>query len=213
MNHMTAGFLDELIKMGQVDSKAVPRMPPVAGGRPEYKASGSFKPDLPKIEHPGSLKMAKDLIPGGMAAGKKDEDFDPEQIRKGEKVELEHTPSKARAREIARDHLEEFPNYYTELDKMEEKLKEQKVATVLTLMKAADGAGGDEEAGKEEEEEHSPSKPPPPEIRAKIEEYLRTHNVKHDRDFHEFVESLGVSPHDAEPIAYQMAHAAAKEED
>ena len=100
--------------------------------------------------------------------------------------------NEAKAREIARDHLEEFPNYYTELDKMEEKLKEQKkVATVLTLMKAADGAGGDEEAGKEEEEEHSPSKPLPPEIKAKIVEYLRTHNIKHDRDFHEFVESLG----------------------
>jgi len=174
MNRMTAGFLDELVKLGE-------------GG--------------------------KDLIPGGMAAGKTDEDYDPEQMRMGQKVEMEHTPSKAKAREISRDHLEEFPDYYTELGKMEDKLKAQKVATVLTLMKSANGASGDEETGKEEEEEHSPSKPLPPEIRGKVEEFLRENNIKHDRDFHEFVESLGVSAHDAEPIAYQMAHAGAKEEE
>jgi len=153
-------------------------------------------------------KRAEDIIPGGKADNKTNADFNPKQLAMGKKVEMEHTDNPAMAQEIARDHLEEFPNYYTALDEMEAQLKAQKeqrkVATVLDLLKAAN----DEESGPEEKEENSPSKPLPPEIRAKIEEFIRTHDIKNDRDFHEFVESLGVSAHDAEPIVYQMAHRA-----
>jgi hypothetical protein len=45
------------------------------------------------------------------------------QIDKGIKVEREHTNSDAEAHEIARDHLDEFPDYYDRLDKMEKKAK------------------------------------------------------------------------------------------
>jgi len=41
------------------------------------------------------------------------------QLKKGIKVEKEHTNSKSIAREIAKDHLAELPNYYTKLNKME----------------------------------------------------------------------------------------------
>jgi hypothetical protein len=45
-------------------------------------------------------------------------------IRIGTKIEMEHTTSKKRARKIAIDHIEEFPNYYTKgLIPMEKKLK------------------------------------------------------------------------------------------
>lgn len=79
----------------------------------------------------GLLKRAQDndVIPGGKAAGKPSSEYSAEQIRMGVKVEKEHTPSKAKAEEIARDHLEEFPDYYTRLKKMEheaEKAKEKK---------------------------------------------------------------------------------------
>jgi len=43
------------------------------------------------------------------------------QLKKGTKVEREHTNSDAEAREIARDHLDEFPDYYDRLEKAEEK--------------------------------------------------------------------------------------------
>ena len=51
--------------------------------------------------------------------------IDPEQLKMGIKVEMEHTTSKAVAEKIARDHLREFPGkpYYTELLKMEDKLR------------------------------------------------------------------------------------------
>lgn len=41
------------------------------------------------------------------------------QLSKGIKVEQEHTNDLALAREIALDHLNEFPDYYDRLDKAE----------------------------------------------------------------------------------------------
>lgn len=47
------------------------------------------------------------------------------QLSMGEKVEMEHTDNKSLAHEIAMDHLDEDPNYYTKLKKMEnESIKE-----------------------------------------------------------------------------------------
>lgn len=65
----------------------------------------------------------KDLIPGGKAKGKSSKNYSAKQLRMGVKVEKEHTPDPAKAREIAKDHLEEFKDYYTRLDKMEAEAK------------------------------------------------------------------------------------------
>jgi len=43
------------------------------------------------------------------------------QLVKGIKVELEHTTDKQVAREIALDHLNEFPDYYDRLEKAEKR--------------------------------------------------------------------------------------------
>ena len=43
------------------------------------------------------------------------------QLSKGIKVEIEHTNDLALAREIALDHLNEFPDYYDRLEKAEKK--------------------------------------------------------------------------------------------
>ena len=70
-------------------------------------------------------KKAK-KVPGGKADGKKPSDFDPKEMEMGKKIEMEHTNDKGLAEDISMDHLEEFPDYYTELDKMEKKLKKKK---------------------------------------------------------------------------------------
>jgi hypothetical protein len=50
------------------------------------------------------------------------------QIRKGIKIESEHTSDKRKATEIATDHVSEFPDYYDRLKKMEIKAsKETKI--------------------------------------------------------------------------------------
>lgn len=53
-------------------------------------------------------------LPGGMADRHKVL-FDPEQLRIGTRVEMEHTNEPAIAREIAMDHLTEDPRYYDKL--------------------------------------------------------------------------------------------------
>lgn len=49
--------------------------------------------------------------------------IDLDQLRKGIKVEMEHTPDEAIAMKIAVDHLCENARYYIELEKMEAKLE------------------------------------------------------------------------------------------
>jgi hypothetical protein len=68
-----------------------------------------------------------DFFKQGRAAERKitDADVDAEELERGAKVELEHTDDKETARRIALDHLAEFANYYVELAKMEQKLKEE----------------------------------------------------------------------------------------
>lgn len=68
-------------------------------------------------------KCAADLVPGGRADKKPDADFSPEQLAMGKKVEMEHTDDPRLADEIARDHLTEFPDYYSRLKKMEDAAK------------------------------------------------------------------------------------------
>ena len=63
-------------------------------------------------------KRKIELIPGGLAS-KTHKTFDPEQLQKGIKVEMEHTTDPRIAREIATDHLTENPKYYDMLAKIE----------------------------------------------------------------------------------------------
>lgn len=69
-----------------------------------------------------SKSKQKDLIPGGLADKKKPEDFDPEDLKAGVKVEREHTSNPAIATEIAMDHLTEDPKYYKKLKRMEKSI-------------------------------------------------------------------------------------------
>lgn len=67
----------------------------------------------------------KERLKGGKADGKKITNYDLNQLIMGIKVELEHTSDKMTALEIAMDHLEEFPDYYTRLLKMEEEAEKE----------------------------------------------------------------------------------------
>ena len=75
----------------------------------------------------GFEKRAKESIPGGLSSGKTVADiarkhgvteaYIEKQIQAGMKVEMEHTTSRAVAREITMDHLWERADYYIELKK------------------------------------------------------------------------------------------------
>lgn len=49
--------------------------------------------------------------------------FNKTQLSIGKKIEMEHTNNPMKAEIIAKQHLCEFPEYYTALKKMEAKLK------------------------------------------------------------------------------------------
>lgn len=83
---------------------------------------------------PGIIKkvifsLLKDLIKFHDSVGKHndipDEEFDPDQLRMGIKVEREHTDDDRIAKKIAKDHLSELKDYYTRLEKMEEEGKRE----------------------------------------------------------------------------------------
>ena len=48
-----------------------------------------------------------------------DEEFDQKELKMGIDVEMEHTDNKMVAKAIAKDHLMELDNYYTQLAKIE----------------------------------------------------------------------------------------------
>lgn len=50
-------------------------------------------------------------------------DYLRKQLKKGMKIESEHTDDKEKQKEIAMDHIDEFANYYEELEGLEKKLK------------------------------------------------------------------------------------------
>jgi hypothetical protein len=84
------------------------------------KKSGKVRIQSLLIERKGYWKV-KDLVPGGLAKGLGDESFDKASLDEGTVVEMEHTSDAKVAREIARDHLVENPDYYKSLKKLESK--------------------------------------------------------------------------------------------
>lgn len=64
-------------------------------------------------------KRSGEILKGGLGDNKPDKDFNKKQIKEGIKTELEHTPNRQLAKEIAKDHLTEIPDYYSRLSKME----------------------------------------------------------------------------------------------
>lgn len=86
-----------------------------------------------------SMKMEKalaelakaDKIPGGLADKKKPEDFDPEALAEGIKVEMEHTSDRSIAQEIAMDHLTEDKDYYKKLKVIESDKPLKKQSDIL----------------------------------------------------------------------------------
>ena len=88
--------------------------PPMS--KPHWEARKRILENLLK----GIQSKKADNLPGGEADNTTDDEFDKDSLEEGIKHELEHTDDKDTAKEIAKDHLKEDPEYYTNLDKMHE---------------------------------------------------------------------------------------------
>lgn len=96
----------------------------------------NFDQEEKNQDNPAGIdKINTELITGGKADGKTEADIARhhnvtyEQIKKqmemGRKVEREHSTNPEIQKEISKDHLQEFPTYYTGLAEMEDKLKKK----------------------------------------------------------------------------------------
>jgi hypothetical protein len=82
----------------------------------------------------GHKKQTADILPGGAADNKPDSAFPKKELQKGKKHEREHTNNEQVAAEIAKDHLQEEPDYYKK--HAEEKEVNKEPAIIFQLRKA-----------------------------------------------------------------------------
>lgn len=123
-----------------------------------------------------------------------DKKFDPEQLEIGVQIEKEHTEDPAVAEQIAKDHLDEIPDYYTRLVQMEEEAK--KAMPKKSMMSEADI--------KKEEQEEAAAKPLTTADVMALRKFILSNDEVEDYDFHNKAESLGVNVHAAEEAMYQF---------
>lgn len=72
----------------------------------------------------------KEKLKGGKGDGKKDSEFDSHWLSVGIKVEREHTDDPEKAKEIAKDHLTEDPQYYKKLRRIEKSMHDEMMKSV-----------------------------------------------------------------------------------
>jgi Protein of unknown function (DUF5661) len=81
-----------------------------------------------KEEHQIDIKNFKDRIPGGVADGKPITNYDLGQLILGIKWERAHTnKDNMLALELAMDHLELIPDYYTRIERLEWECRSEKL--------------------------------------------------------------------------------------
>ena len=116
--------------------------------------------------------MKKDKINGGKAdkmsikdiADKHEVSIESikKQIEIGKKIEMEHVNDETLAKEISMDHLEEIPDYYTRLNKMEKEAKKELSLEAKKFMALAGIKEGDKKfltnESFSESKEEAPSK-------------------------------------------------------
>ena len=73
------------------------------------------------------IKDFRDSLSGGMADGKAITGYDLAELLTGIKFEMEHTRNSFIALEIAMDHLERIPDYYSRLRRLEREAVSDKV--------------------------------------------------------------------------------------
>ncbi len=80
-----------------------------------------------KENHQVDIKNFKDRIKGGLADGKAITNYDLAQLLEGIKYERQHTTDNLLALELAMDHLETIPDYYTRIARLEWECRSEKL--------------------------------------------------------------------------------------
>lgn len=92
-----------------------------AQGQPRNSGQAKFEEYRKAIRdaYRVDIKNFKDRLPGGIGDGKPVTKYQIKELLEGIKFEREHTSDMLLALEMAMDHLERIPDYYTRLLRME----------------------------------------------------------------------------------------------
>jgi len=97
----------------------------------------------------------KDKLKGGIADNIPDTKFNKIELKKGQEHEKEHTTDKSIAKEIAKDHITEDPQYYEKIDQIEGSSESKKKDALDRANKVGYNQQGQQHAGTVE---HKPIK-------------------------------------------------------
>lgn len=117
---------NDIIKIVTTDELADKLRNIIETGIDQNKSNEEIKNDILDNFIP-LISTAAELLEGGLGDDKPDWMFDPKQLQKGIEIEMEHTNDPEKAKEIAKDHLTEIPDYYTRLEKMEKSTEVENV--------------------------------------------------------------------------------------
>jgi hypothetical protein len=109
------------------------------------------------VDKDNGMKIIKKLyeienLIGGLGDGTSDKEFDKDELEKGTKHEMEHTNSEETAKEIAKDHLSEDPEYYKHLSQagidedFKQRLKEVTLQYLAETGKPSSGLSKEEKS-------------------------------------------------------------------
>ena len=167
------------------------------------------------------INISKILKKQGKSKNIDDSTYDAEELRKGIKIEYEHidkekysnSEAKNIAKEIAKDHLEEIPDYYTRLIKMEkeaESEKEVKESISLKEFLENNEESMDDESDYFVKKEDRERKSLPEDIEKKVIAFLKKNPNPDDDKVHAFAKKMGIEPDLLEPVFYKLATKGAK---
>jgi hypothetical protein len=103
------------------------RRPAVEKKTPEIRRSIEDYRKAIKDAYQVDIKDFKDTLKGGYADGKPITKYDLTQLLEGIKWERQHTNDSLIALELAMDHLERIPDYYSHLTRMERQCEADKL--------------------------------------------------------------------------------------
>jgi len=103
------------------------RRPVIEKKVPEYRRSIEDYRKAIKDAYRVDIADFKDRLKGGRADGKPITNYDLKELLAGIKFEREHTDDNLLALEMAMDHLETVPDYYSRHQKMEQEIMSEKV--------------------------------------------------------------------------------------
>jgi hypothetical protein len=147
-------------------------------------------------------KVLDALKSQGKCKNQPDDKYDPIELEIGIQVEYEHVDNREASKEIAKDHLEENPHYYTQvLAPKEDEVMEK----ALKVLKKNGYKSIESYMAKNENKDIKPHTTSKPFMRGAVIDFLKKHKNPTDSELHSWAKGMKFDIHKVEEIVYQLA--------